>query len=92
MLLLSLLAKYIVKTEVKVNKCNLKTFCKLCIDILGEEKGCKTQFSNKSDRIIQHFKKCLNFFAKTTVEEREGIFQTNLIQSTIKRPCKNFEI
>ncbi len=38
----SLLAKYIVRTEVKVNKCNLKTFCKLCVEILGEEEGHKT--------------------------------------------------
>ena len=87
----SLLEKYIVRTEVKVNKCNLKTFCKPCIDVLGEEEGRKTWFPNKSDHIIQHFKKCPNFFAKITKEEREGIFQTNLTQSTIKRPCKNFE-
>ena len=88
----SLLAKYIVRTEVKVNKCNLKTFCKLCVEILGEEEGHKTQFLNKTDCIIQHFKKCPNFFAKTTMKEREEIFQTNLTQNTIKRPCKNFKI
>ncbi|CAI2164177.1 10824_t:CDS:2 [Funneliformis geosporum] len=35
----SLLAQYIVRTEIKVNKCNLKTFCKSCIEVLGEEKG-----------------------------------------------------
>ncbi len=38
----SLLAKYIVRTEVKVNKCNLKTFCKSCVKVLEEEEGCKT--------------------------------------------------
>ena len=38
----SLLAKYIVRTEVKVNKCNLKTFCKPCVEVLGEGEGCET--------------------------------------------------
>ncbi|CAB4374480.1 unnamed protein product [Rhizophagus irregularis] len=69
-----ILTQYIVKTDVKVNKSNLKTFCKPCIDGLGEEKGHKVWFPNKKDRIIQHFKKCPNFFARTNEEERENIF------------------
>ncbi|CAB5291924.1 unnamed protein product [Rhizophagus irregularis] len=36
-----ILTQYIVKTDVKVNKSNLKTFCKPCIDKLGEEEGHK---------------------------------------------------
>ncbi|CAB5209298.1 unnamed protein product [Rhizophagus irregularis] len=36
---LSILTKYIVKTEEKVNKSNLKTFCKVCIEVLGKEEG-----------------------------------------------------
>ncbi|CAB5374753.1 unnamed protein product [Rhizophagus irregularis] len=34
----------------------------------------KRTFPNKKDRIIQHFKKCDNFFAKTNEEKREKIF------------------
>ncbi|CAB4422701.1 unnamed protein product [Rhizophagus irregularis] len=70
----SLLNQYIVRTDIKVNKSNLKTFCKPCIEVLGEEEGQKISFPNKKDRIIQHFKKCDNFFAKTNEEEREKIF------------------
>ena len=47
-----LLTKYIVRTEEKVNKSNLKTYCKSCIEELGEEEGRKTWFPNKTDRII----------------------------------------
>ncbi len=92
MLLPSLIAEYIVRTEVKVNKYNLKTFCKPCIDILEEKEGYKIWFSNKTDHIIQHFKKCSNFFAKIIVKERVEIFQINLTYNTNKKPCKNFEI
>ena len=46
--------------------------------MLGEEEGQKICFPNKKDRIIQHFKKCPNFLAKTN-EERERIF--GLLQS-----------
>ena len=37
-----LLTKYIIRTEEKVNKSNLKTYCKSCIEELGEEEGRKT--------------------------------------------------
>jgi len=47
-----LITQYIVRTEEKVNKSNLKVFCKLCIEDLGEEKGCKISFLNKTDCII----------------------------------------
>ena len=70
----SLLIKYIVRTEEKVNKSNLKTFCKPCIEVLGEEEGRKIWFPNKTDRIVQHFKKCSHFLAKTNEEERVEIF------------------
>jgi hypothetical protein len=40
-----LLAQYIVRTEEKVNKSNLKVFCKLCIEELGKEEGRKISFS-----------------------------------------------
>ncbi|CAB5200211.1 unnamed protein product [Rhizophagus irregularis] len=53
----SLLAPYIIRTDIKVNKSNLKTFCKPCIKELGEEEEQKTWFPNKKDRIVQHFKK-----------------------------------
>ena len=69
----SVLTKYIVKSEEKVNKSNLKTYCKACVEVLGEEEGRKVSFPNKTDRIVQHFKKCSNFLAKTNEEEREVI-------------------
>ena len=97
-----LLTKYIIRTEEKVNKSNLKTYCKSCIEELGEEEGRKTWFPNKTDRIIQHLKKCSHFLAKTNKEEREEIFglnnnptnansdtNTSLIPS--KRSCKYFK-
>ncbi|CAB4429163.1 unnamed protein product [Rhizophagus irregularis] len=71
----SLLAPYIIRTDIKVNKSNLKTFCKPCIEELGEEEGQKTWFPNKKDRIVQHFKKCTNFFAQTNEEQRKEIFE-----------------
>ena len=61
---LFLLTKYIVRTEEKINKSNLKTFCKACIKVFGKEEGCKTSFSNKTDRIIQHFKNVHIFLSK----------------------------
>ena len=65
----SSLTKYIVKSDEKVNKSNLKTFCKSCIEVLEDEEGRKISFSNKTDRIIQHFKKCTHFLAKTNEEK-----------------------
>ena len=66
----------------------MKTFCKPCIEVLGEEKGREIWFPNKKDCIIQHFKKCPNFLNKTMPEEREEIFQLNITQNLNKRPCK----
>jgi hypothetical protein len=92
----SLLNQYIVRTDIKVNKSNLKTFCKPCIEVLGEKEERKILFPNKKDRIIQHFKKCENFFAKTNEEEREKIFAilqpNDDVPSIIpqKRSCKFF--
>ncbi|CAG8723444.1 12625_t:CDS:2, partial [Dentiscutata erythropus] len=42
---------------------------------LGEIEGSKQHFSNKTDRIISHFKKYTNFVAESTAEEREEIFK-----------------
>ncbi|EXX64454.1 hypothetical protein RirG_133580 [Rhizophagus irregularis DAOM 197198w] len=70
----TLINQYIVRTDIKVNKSNVQTFCKPCIEELREEEGCKIWFPNKKDRIIQYFKKCSNFFTKTKEEEREEIF------------------
>ena len=90
-----LITQYIVRMEEKVNKSNLKVFCKPCIEDLGEEEGCKILFPNKTDCIIQHFKKCLHFLAKTNEEQRAVIFgiqdnSTNAKSNTIprKRSCK----
>lgn len=68
-----LLNDYVIKTKEKLNQSNLKTYCKCCIEALGEEKGKKIFFPNKTDRIIQHLKKCTHFFAETSPEIRDEI-------------------
>src|SRR4051812_8242811 len=45
------LTPHIIRTEIKINKSNFKTYCKACIEELGEEEGGKTWFPNKRDRI-----------------------------------------
>jgi len=79
-----LLNDYIVKTKERLNQSNLKTYCKCCIDALGEEEGKKTHFPNKTDRIVQHLKKCTNFFAATTPDIRNEIF---LLSSSNEKQC-----
>ena len=45
--------KYVIRTDIKVNKSIHKIYCKPCIEEeLGEEEGQKTWISNKKDRII----------------------------------------
>ncbi len=90
MLFPSLLNQYIIRTEIKINQCNFKTYCKLCIEELEEEEGSKIFFPNKRDRIIQHFKKCPNFTTKTTAKEHMEIFKLLELTSIIlnKRLCK----
>lgn len=89
-----LLNDYIVKTKERLNQSNLKTYCKCCINALGEEEGKKTHFPNKTDRIVQHLKKCTHFLAATIPEIRNEIFllsekQCNEKQSgSNKRSCK----
>src|SRR5690242_16592268 len=63
-----------VKTKERLNQSNLKTYCKCCINALGEEEGKKTHFLNKTDRIVQHLKKCTHFLAATTPDIRNEIF------------------
>ena len=43
-LLPTILEDYIIKTKEKLNQSNLKTYCKSCIEILGEEEGKKNFF------------------------------------------------
>ncbi|CAG8629436.1 7_t:CDS:2, partial [Scutellospora calospora] len=54
---------------------NLKTFCKYCINALGEEEGKNTYFPNKKDQIILHLKKCLHFLDATIAKEQAEIFK-----------------
>ena len=72
-----LLLQHIIRSEEKINKSNLKTFCKACIEELGDEEGHRKWFPNKQDKIIQHFKKCPNFLSKTSAEQRTTIFKLN---------------
>ena|SRR5579863_1664087 len=74
----AILDNYIIKTDEKINKFNVKVYCKPCIKILGETEGHKCYFPNKKDRIIAHFKKCAHFATETTPEEREKIY--NLVE------------
>ncbi|RHZ77325.1 hypothetical protein Glove_181g8 [Diversispora epigaea] len=73
-----IIEEFIIKTNEKINKSNHKVYCKSCVKVLGEIEGKKTSFPNKKDRLIIHFKKCINFFNETTPEKREEIF--NLLQ------------
>ena len=92
-----ILSDYIIKTKERLNSSNLKTYCKCCIEALGEEEGGKNCFPNKTDRIIFHLKKCPHFFAKTTPEIRNEIYSlstksNNLEHSELsKRKCKQFK-
>jgi hypothetical protein len=84
----TLLSDCIVKTTIKINQSNVKTFCKYCIDVLGEEEGKKIYFPNKKDRIVLHLKKCNNFLSVTTPEKQAEIFASADNLSTKKRLCK----
>ena len=86
------LDKYIIKTKEKLNKSNLKVYCKACIEILGQDEGKKIFFPNKTDRIILHLKKCANFAQKTLPEERRKIFglsKDSDVQTLGKRSSKH---
>ncbi|CAG8725055.1 7930_t:CDS:1, partial [Scutellospora calospora] len=69
-----LLERHIIKSNEKLGKSNVKVFCKVCVDILGEEADKGNSFPNKMDRIIQHLKKCVHFVEKMTPEETDEIF------------------
>lgn len=93
-----ILNDYIIKTKEKLNQSNLKTYCKCCIEALGEE-GKRTCFPNKTDRIVLHLKKCTYFSAKTTPEIRNKIFSlitknNDLEDSELlgKRKCKQLNL
>lgn len=91
-----ILSDYIIKTKEKLNSSNLKTYCKCCIEVLGEEEGKTNFFPNKKDRIVFHLKKCSHFFAKTTPEIRNEIFsltKNNDLKNLelTKRKCKQFK-
>ncbi|CAB4419430.1 unnamed protein product [Rhizophagus irregularis] len=47
----AILNDYIIKTKEKLNQSNLKTYCRCCIEALGEEVGRRNCFPNKTDRI-----------------------------------------
>ncbi|PKY36525.1 hypothetical protein RhiirB3_459340, partial [Rhizophagus irregularis] len=70
----AILNDYIIKTKEKLNQSNLKTYCRCCIEALGEEVGRRNCFPNKTDRIVLHLKKCSYFSAKTTPEIQNEIF------------------
>lgn len=71
----SILDEFIVKTNEKLNKSNIKVYCKPCMKVLGDEEGAKKWFPNKKDRIVAHLKKCANFIAETTPDKREQVFE-----------------
>ncbi|KAF0534961.1 hypothetical protein F8M41_009753 [Gigaspora margarita] len=69
-----LLENHIIKSTERFSKSNIKVYCKACVEVLGENEGKKNCFPNKTDRIIQHLKKCVHFTNKMTPEEKEEIF------------------
>ena len=76
-----ILNEYIIKSKERLNASNVKTYCKCCVEALGEEEGKKIFFPNKTDRILIHL--------KTTSEIRDQIF--SLLKDNEKqgkRPCK----
>ena len=83
-----ILNDYIIKTKERLNSSNVKTYCKCCIEALGEEEGGKNCFPNKKDRIVAHLKKCSHFIAKTTPEIRNEIFSLTENLELSKRKCK----
>ena len=86
----SILDEFIIKTKEKLNQSNFKTYCRCCIGALGEEKGKKKFFPNKTDRIVQHLKKCSYFIEVTTPETQNEVFsllKSNETQKD-KRSCK----
>lgn len=92
-----ILNDYIIRDKEKLNQSNLKTYCKCCIEALGEEEGKKICFPNKTDRIIFHLKKCSHFSEKTTTEIQNEIFsliKNNDLENLEilgKRKCKQFK-
>lgn len=85
-----ILNEYIIKTKEKLNTSNVKTYCKCCIESLGEEEGKKIFFPNKTDRVLLHLKKCPHFIEKTTPEERNQVFSLSKDNNERqnKRSCK----
>ena len=98
MLLPNILEELIIRTKDKLNQSNLKTYCKCCIDALGEVEGKKVCFPNKTDRILQHLKKCKHFQENATPEAQEEISlllkpnENQVESSQIKRSCNFFII
>ncbi len=94
----NILEELIIRTKDKLNQSNLKTYCKCCIDALGEVEGKKVCFPNKTDRILQHLKKCKHFQENATPEAQEEISlllkpnENQVESSQIKRSCNFFII
>ena len=94
----NILEELIIRTKDKLNQSNLKTYCKCCIDALGEVEGKKVCFPNKTDRILQHLKKCKHFQENATLEAQEEISlllkpnENQVESSQIKRLCNFFII
>jgi hypothetical protein len=85
------LDEFIIKTKERLNQSNLKTYCRCCIDALGEQEGKKICFPNKTDRILQHLKKCTYFCEAAIPKMQIEIFslsKNNEKQMDNQRSCK----
>ncbi|KAF0433251.1 hypothetical protein F8M41_005105 [Gigaspora margarita] len=89
-----LLEKHIIKSTERFSKSNIKVYCKACVEVLDENEVKKNCFPNKTDRIIQHLKKCVHFADKTLPEEKEEIsaLPNNKGTSNEKRPASPYDI
>ena len=83
----SILDEFIIKSKEKLNQSNLKTYCKCCVEALGEENGKKTCFPNKTDRILKHLKKCKYFLEEVAPEIQDEIF--SLSKSSVESKTEN---
>ena len=56
-----ILNEYIIKTKEKLNTSNVKTYCKCCVDILGEKEG-KNFFFKEKRRVHSYITRTIFFF------------------------------
>lgn len=85
------LKKYIVKIPKKIGSTNALCYCKACFIKLGENHPELVEIVDKTQRILNHFKKCPNFQDSYSQEEKDKIFDITNSNVAIKR-SKHFHL